>query len=267
MFSGFVTAWRLATCPTSRSPSLATPRPTASVRAPSWLTMTVRLAAFHDGDDRVGRAEVDSNHFCWHMSGSPNPMQISELRFRLREYTDDMSVCQAFNLMLLHSYLIQSANRLNRWLLASSVLASRSKNGHHRGRAYPLYRRHRRPARPRARPAGARPAWSTHHAIDLVIANAENAAAGFGITREIGDQLLDWGVDVMTSGNHIWDKKEALDYIGAEPRLLRPANYPAGAPGNGSYLAQHEGRPTRRRHQRHGTRLHAARSTIRLRSC
>jgi metallophosphoesterase (TIGR00282 family) len=77
-----------------------------------------------------------------------------------------------------------------------------------------------------------------HHQIDLVIANAENAAAGFGITREIGDQLLDWGVDVMTSGNHIWDKKEALDYIGAEPRLLRPANYPAGAPGNGSYLAR-----------------------------
>src|SRR4029078_9805872 len=76
------------------------------------------------------------------------------------------------------------------------------------------------------------------HRIDLVIANAENSAAGFGITREIGDQLLDWGVDVMTSGNHIWDKKEALDYIGAESRLLRPANYPAGAPGNGSYLAR-----------------------------
>jgi metallophosphoesterase (TIGR00282 family) len=77
-----------------------------------------------------------------------------------------------------------------------------------------------------------------YHRIDLVIANAENAAAGFGITREIGDQLLEWGVDVMTSGNHIWDKKEALNYIGAEPRLLRPANFPAGAPGNGSYLAR-----------------------------
>jgi len=77
-----------------------------------------------------------------------------------------------------------------------------------------------------------------HHRIDLVIANAENAAAGFGVTREIGEQLLDYGVDVMTSGNHIWDKKEALDYIGTEPRLIRPANYPAGAPGNGSYLAR-----------------------------
>jgi 2',3'-cyclic-nucleotide 2'-phosphodiesterase len=77
-----------------------------------------------------------------------------------------------------------------------------------------------------------------HHSIDFVIANAENAAAGFGITREIGDQLLEWGVDVLTSGNHIWDKKEALDYIAVEPRLLRPANYPSGVPGNGSYLAR-----------------------------
>ncbi|MCC7417350.1 MAG: TIGR00282 family metallophosphoesterase [Acidobacteria bacterium] len=76
------------------------------------------------------------------------------------------------------------------------------------------------------------------HDIDLVVANVENAAAGFGITREIGDQLLDRGVDVMTSGNHIWDKKEALEYIGAEARLLRPINYPAGAPGSGTYLAR-----------------------------
>jgi metallophosphoesterase (TIGR00282 family) len=82
------------------------------------------------------------------------------------------------------------------------------------------------------------PALVDAHRIDLVIANAENAAAGFGITREIGDQILGWGVDVMTSGNHIWDKKEAIDYIGAEPRLLRPANFPAGVPGNGTYLAR-----------------------------
>jgi metallophosphoesterase (TIGR00282 family) len=77
-----------------------------------------------------------------------------------------------------------------------------------------------------------------HYAVDIVIANVENAAAGFGITREIGDELLDWGVEVMTSGNHIWDRREAIDYIGAEPRLLRPANFPAGVPGNGSYLAR-----------------------------
>ncbi|MGB7220008.1 MAG: TIGR00282 family metallophosphoesterase [Vicinamibacterales bacterium] len=83
-----------------------------------------------------------------------------------------------------------------------------------------------------------------HHRIDLVIANAENAAAGFGITRGVGDQILECGVDVMTSGNHIWDKREALDYIGAEARLLRPANYPHAAPGNGSYLARtQEGLP------------------------
>jgi 2',3'-cyclic-nucleotide 2'-phosphodiesterase len=77
-----------------------------------------------------------------------------------------------------------------------------------------------------------------YHQIDCVVVNAENAAGGFGITREIGEQLLNLGVDVMTSGNHIWDKREALDYIGIEPRLLRPANYPAGTPGNGSFLAR-----------------------------
>lgn len=77
-----------------------------------------------------------------------------------------------------------------------------------------------------------------HHGADLVIANVENAAAGFGITKDIGDAILEYGVDVMTSGNHIWDKKEVLDYIASEPRLLRPANYPAGVPGRGSYVAQ-----------------------------
>jgi 2',3'-cyclic-nucleotide 2'-phosphodiesterase len=76
------------------------------------------------------------------------------------------------------------------------------------------------------------------HSIDLVVANAENSAAGFGVTKDIATTLLEWGVDVMTSGNHIWDKKEAIPYIAAEPRLLRPANYPAGVPGRGSYVAQ-----------------------------
>ena len=81
----------------------------------------------------------------------------------------------------------------------------------------------------------------SRHAIDFVVANGENAAAGFGITREIGDELLDLGVDVVTSGNHIWDKREAMDYIGTEARLLRPANYPAGVPGNGSYVGRARG--------------------------
>lgn len=78
----------------------------------------------------------------------------------------------------------------------------------------------------------------SYHGVDLVIANAENSAAGFGVTRDIGETILECGVDVMTSGNHIWDKKEVIEYIGAEPRLLRPANYPAGVPGRGSYVAQ-----------------------------
>jgi metallophosphoesterase (TIGR00282 family) len=77
-----------------------------------------------------------------------------------------------------------------------------------------------------------------HYDVDLTIANVENAAAGFGLTRDIGETLLDWGIDVMTSGNHIWDKKEVLEYIPGEPRLLRPANYPAGVPGRGSCVAQ-----------------------------
>jgi metallophosphoesterase (TIGR00282 family) len=85
------------------------------------------------------------------------------------------------------------------------------------------------------------PALVEHHGIDLVIANVENAAAGFGLTREIGDEFLAWGVNVMTSGNHIWDKKEVVEYIGAEPRLLRPANYPAGVPGRGTYVARTRG--------------------------
>ena len=77
-----------------------------------------------------------------------------------------------------------------------------------------------------------------HLDVDLVIANAENAAAGFGVTKDIGDTLLEAGVHVMTSGNHIWAKKEVIDYMPTEPRLLRPANYPAGVPGRGSYVAQ-----------------------------
>ncbi len=85
------------------------------------------------------------------------------------------------------------------------------------------------------------PALIDRFDLDLVVANAENAAAGRGITREIGEALLAAGVDVMTSGNHIWAQREAIDYIGIEPRLLRPANFPAGVPGNGSFLARTPG--------------------------
>jgi metallophosphoesterase (TIGR00282 family) len=80
-------------------------------------------------------------------------------------------------------------------------------------------------------------ALATHHAADLVIANGENAAGGVGITRENTLEILGAGVDVITTGNHVWDKRETLEFIGNEPRLVRPANFPAGTPGAGSYIA------------------------------
>src|SRR2546428_8378874 len=67
--------------------------------------------------------------------------------------------------------------------------------------------------------------------VDCVIANAENAAGGFGVTPDVARELFAAGVHVLTSGKHIWDKKEIIDYIKNEPRLLRPANYPKGGPG------------------------------------
>jgi metallophosphoesterase (TIGR00282 family) len=72
--------------------------------------------------------------------------------------------------------------------------------------------------------------------IDLCIANIENIAGGMGVTSDIAGQLFDLGVNVLTSGNHIWDKKEIEDYLTREKRLLRPANYPPGAPGYGSVI-------------------------------
>jgi hypothetical protein len=69
--------------------------------------------------------------------------------------------------------------------------------------------------------------------IDLAIANAENAAGGFGITPLVTEELLSFGLDVLTTGNHIWDKREIYDYFARQPRLLRPANYPAELPGQG----------------------------------
>ena len=69
--------------------------------------------------------------------------------------------------------------------------------------------------------------------IDVAIANAENSAGGFGITPAIAEDLFAHGLDALTSGNHIWDKREIYDYIERTPRLLRPANYPPGSPGGG----------------------------------
>lgn len=67
-----------------------------------------------------------------------------------------------------------------------------------------------------------------------MVVNGENAAAGFGLTLDIVREFFDLGVDVITSGNHIWDKKEIFEHLDREPRLLRPANYPPGLPGRGS---------------------------------
>ena len=80
-------------------------------------------------------------------------------------------------------------------------------------------------------------ALAARHQADLIIANGENAAGGVGITRDNMLEILSAGVDVITTGNHVWDKRETLEFIGNEPRLLRPANYPEGTPGAGSYVA------------------------------
>ena len=78
------------------------------------------------------------------------------------------------------------------------------------------------------------------HSPDLIIANGENAAHGYGITPGIVDELVDTGIEVLTSGNHIWDRKEIFPYFAANRngRLLRPANFPAGSPGEGLYLGR-----------------------------
>lgn len=76
----------------------------------------------------------------------------------------------------------------------------------------------------------------SRNSIDCVIANVENAAGGFGITPKIADELFALGINVMTGGNHLWDKKEILGYLEKERRLLRGANYPDGVPGAGSLL-------------------------------
>jgi len=85
------------------------------------------------------------------------------------------------------------------------------------------------------------PALRTRESLDVVVVNAENAAAGFGITEKIAQEFFTAGVDVLTTGNHVWDKKEALEFILREPRLLRPHNYPVGTPGSGWYVVRKAG--------------------------
>ncbi|MDI6605525.1 MAG: YmdB family metallophosphoesterase, partial [Candidatus Omnitrophota bacterium] len=77
------------------------------------------------------------------------------------------------------------------------------------------------------------PGLQKEQALEFVIANAENAAGGSGITRRVADELFGAGVDVLTSGDHIWKKREIFDFIEEERRILRPVNFPQGAPGYG----------------------------------
>lgn len=80
------------------------------------------------------------------------------------------------------------------------------------------------------------PDLRTRYAADFVVVNGENAAAGFGITEPILNELLDAGADVVTTGNHVWDQREALVFIERYDRLLRPINFPPGTPGRGAGL-------------------------------
>jgi len=82
------------------------------------------------------------------------------------------------------------------------------------------------------------PAVVRKYDVDYCVANVENAAGGFGVTKEVCDEILDAGVDCMTSGNHIWDKKEIMGVIDLIPQLLRPLNYPARQPGRGSHVGK-----------------------------
>jgi metallophosphoesterase (TIGR00282 family) len=82
------------------------------------------------------------------------------------------------------------------------------------------------------------PELKARHALDFIVVNGENAAAGRGITGKITIDLLRAGASVITTGDHIWDQKDIVPFIGTEPRLLRPINYPPGAPGAGSIVLE-----------------------------
>ncbi len=84
------------------------------------------------------------------------------------------------------------------------------------------------------------PGLAKKHKLDFVIANGENVAGGSGVTPALADELLGYGIDVITTGDHIWKRKEILDYIESSNRLLRPANYPRETPGSGSTVVKSE---------------------------
>ena len=88
------------------------------------------------------------------------------------------------------------------------------------------------------------PRLRQEHRLDVVVANGENSAGGSGITVKTAEEIFSGGVDIITSGDHLWDQKEVVQLLEHEPRFVRPLNYPAGVPGRGSTLFHSEGRPT-----------------------
>ena len=101
------------------------------------------------------------------------------------------------------------------------------------------------------------------NAVELVIVNAENAAGGFGVTPQIAEEIFDWGADVLTTGNHVWDKRELLEYFASVPansqdrarRVLRPLNLQPGLPGHGVFEGDNGKRRALRSYQSHGQGL------------
>jgi len=88
------------------------------------------------------------------------------------------------------------------------------------------------------------PALRERHSLDCVVANGENSAGGSGITPATAGEIFEAGVDLITSGDHLWDQREVIQLLQEEPRFVRPVNYPAGTPGQGSAIFQSQGGPS-----------------------
>ena len=88
------------------------------------------------------------------------------------------------------------------------------------------------------------PKLRQRHSLDMVVANGENSAGGSGITVKTAEEIFAAGVDIITSGDHLWDQKDVIELLANEPRFVRPLNYPPGTPGQGTVLFQHDGIPS-----------------------
>lgn len=87
------------------------------------------------------------------------------------------------------------------------------------------------------------PRLRARHQVDIVVANGENSAGGSGITVNTAEEIFSAGVDIITSGDHLWDQKEVMELLANQPRFIRPLNYPTGTPGQGSFIFQKDGAP------------------------